>query len=65
MDSPAISSNEEHRNQPRGHDPARDGAHDLVGQDRVGQEAEKAAQRAAHQPLSVYPTASLEAGVTS
>ena len=65
MDSPTISSNEQCCKQPRGHDPARDGAHDLVGQDRVGQEAEKAAQRAAHQPLPVYLTTSVEVGVTS
>ena len=65
MDSPAVSSNAQRRDQPRGHDPARDGAHNLVDQDRVRQEAEQAAQRAAHQPLLDYPTTSVEAGVTS
>ena len=52
IDSPAVSSTEQHRNQPHGHDPAR-------------REAELAAQLAAHQHAPVYPTASLEAGVTS
>ena len=37
----------------------------MVDQDRVRQEAERAAQQAAHQPLPVYPTTSIEAGVTS
>ena len=64
MDSLAVSSNEQRCNQTRGHDPARDGAHDLVGQDIVRQEAEHVVQRAAHRPLPVYPTVSLEVGVT-
>ena len=60
MDSPAVSSNAQRRDQPHGHDPARDGAHHLVDQDRVHQEAEQAA----HQPLPVYPTTSVEACMT-
>ena len=40
MDSPAVSSNVQHCDQPRGHDPLHDGAHNLVGQDRAPREAE-------------------------
>ena len=65
MDSPAVSSNERRRNQPREHDPTRDGAQDLVDQDRARREAEVATQQAAHQHLPTYPTTSVEAGVTS
>ena len=65
MDSPAVSSNAQGRDQPCGHDPAHDGAHNLVDQDRVRQEAEQAAQRAAYQPFPVYLTTSIEAGVAS
>ena len=65
MDSPAVSSNDQCHNQPRGHDLARDGAHGLVDQDRARREAEQAAQQAAHQHLLAYPTTSVEAGVTS
>ena len=61
MDSPAVSSNAQHHDQPCGHDQTCDGAHNLVDQDRVRQEVEQAA----HQPLPVYPTTSVEAGVTS
>lgn len=61
MDSPAVSSNDQRHNQLRGHDPARDGVHGLVYQDRARREAEQAA----HQHLPVYPTTSVEAGVTS
>ena len=69
MDSTAVSSNAQRRNQPRRHDPARDGALNLVDQDRIHQEAERADQRAAeqaaHQAFPVYPTTSVEAGVAT
>ena len=63
IDSPAVSSTEQRRNQPHGHDPTRNGANaqDLVDQGRARREAELAA----HQHAPVYPTASIEAGVTS
>ena len=48
MDSPAVSSNAKRHEQPCGHDPPRDGAHNLVDQDRVCQEVEHASQWAAH-----------------
>ena len=56
MESEALSSNAQCRDQHGGYNPV---------QDRVRQENEQAAQLAAHQPLPIYPTASLEAGVTS
>ena len=65
MDSPAVSSNDQRRNQSRGHDPTHNGAHDLVDQDRAHREAEQAAQQTAHQHLLVYPTSLVEAGVAS
>ena len=67
IDSPAVSSSEQHRNHPREHDPARGGvdAQTLVDQGRARREAELAAQYAAHQHSPAYPTTSVEAGVTS
>ena len=51
----------------------RDGAPNLVDQDRIRQEAERAAQqvaeqaaqRVAYQPFPVYPMTSIEAGATT
>ena len=43
----------------------RDGALNLVDQDRICQEAEPAAQLVAYQPFPVYLTTSIEAGVTT
>lgn len=43
----------------------RDGALNVVDQDKVRQEAEMAAQRAAYQPFPVYSATSVEACVTS
>ena len=37
----------------------------MVDQDRARQEAEQAAQMTAHQPFSVYPTASIEAAMAT
>ena len=49
MESPAVSSSERHRNQPRGHDPPRANNHAqlLVDQAQAHHEAELAAQLAA------------------
>ena len=73
MDSAAVSSNAQRCDQPHGRDPVRDGAPNLVDQDKIRQEAERAAQqaieqaaqRAAYQPFPVYPTTSIEAGATT
>ena len=69
MDSAAVSSNAQHRNHPRRHDLAHDGALNLADQERIRQEVERAVQQAAeqavHQPFPVYPTTSIEAGVTT
>ena len=67
IDSPAVSSSEQRCNQPCGHDPARDGANaqTLVDQGRARREAELAAQQAAHPYSPVYPSASMEEGMTS
>ena len=73
MDSAAVSSNARRRDQPGGHDPVRDGAPNLVDQDRIRQEAEwaaqqaaeQAAERAAYQCFPVYPMTSIEAGATT
>ena len=65
MDSAAVSSNAQRRNQPCRHDPARDGALNLVEQEMIRQEAEQAVQQAAelaaHQAFPVYPATSVEA----
>ena len=69
MDSAAVSSNAQCHNQPRRHDPARDGAPNLGDQDRIRQEAERAvqqaAERAAYQSFPAHPTTSIEAGATT
>ena len=67
IESPAVSSSERHHNQPRRHDPPRadNNAQALVDQGRARREAELAAQLAAHQQSPVYPSVSVEAGVTS
>ena len=69
MDSAVVSSNARCRDQVCGHDPARDGALNLVDQDRIRQEAEQAAeqaaQRVAYQSFLVYPTTSIEAVVAT
>ena len=73
MDSAAVSSNARHRDQLCRWDPARDGAPNLVDQDRIRQDVERAAQqaieqaaqRAAYQSFPVYPTTSIEAGATT
>ena len=58
MNSEALSSNAQRRNQPGGHNPV---------QDRIRREDERAAQQAAqqavHQTFPDYPTTSIEAGV--
>ena len=64
MDSEALSSNAQRRNQPGGHNPV---------QDRIRREDERAArqaayqvaQQAAHQTFPDYPTTSIEAGVAT
>ena len=60
MDSEALSSNAQRRNQPGGHNPV---------QDRIRREDEQAAhqsaQQAAHQTFPDYPTTSIEAGVAT
>ena len=69
MDSAAMSSNAQLRNQPRRHDPAQDRAFNLVDQERIRQEAERAvqlaAEQAAHQAFPVYSATSIEAGVAT
>ena len=68
-----MSSNAQRRNQPRRHEPAQGGALNLVDQERIHQEAERAVQLAAeqaaqltaYQPFPVYPTASIEAGIAT
>ena len=60
MDSEALSSNAQRRNQPGGHNPI---------QDRIRREDERAAQPAAgqagDQTFPDYPTTSIEAGVAT
>ena len=67
MDSAAMSSNAQRRNQPRRHETAQGGALNLADQERVRQEAERPAQLAAeqvtHQVFPAYPATSIEAGV--
>ena len=69
MDSAAMSSNAQRRNQPRRHDLVQDGAFNLVDQERIRQEAERAVQlaveQAAHQAFPVYPATSVEASVAT
>ena len=61
MDSPAVSRSEQRRNPPRGHNPP----HNTQDQERTRCEPEPIAQNTARQPSPVYPTASVELGVTS
>ena len=60
MESEALSSNTQRRDQHGGYNPM---------QDRVRQENERAAQQAAqlttHQDISEYPTTSIELGVST
>ena len=60
MESEALSSNAQCRNQPGGYNPV---------QDRIRQENERAAQLAAqqmaHQDFPEYPTTSVETGVAT
>ena len=49
MDSAAMSSNAQRHNQPRRYDLMRDGALNLADQEKIRQEAERAAQQAAEQ----------------
>lgn len=73
MDSAAVSSNVRRRDQPGVLNPARHEAVNLVDQDRLRQEAERAVQQVAeqaaqlmaYQPYPVYPTTSVEAGITT
>ena len=69
MDSAAVSSNARRRNQLGGNDPTCNGAFNLVDQERIRQEAERAvqlaAEQAAHQAFPVYPATSVEAGVAT
>ena len=62
-----MSSSERHHNQPHRHDPLCTGndAQALVDQGRARREVELAAQLAAQQQSPAYPSASVEAGVTS
>ena len=59
-----MSSSEQRHNPARGHDPPHN-TQALMDQDRACHEAELAAQSAARQLSPVYPTASVEADVTS
>ena len=56
MESEALSSNAQRRDQHGGYNPV---------QDRVRQENERAAQLAAHQDIPEYPTTSIEMGVAT
>ena len=61
-----MSNSARDRNPPRGHNPASGAnAQDLVDQGRARREAELAAQQAAHQYSPIYPSTSVEAGMTS
>ena len=63
MVSATGSSNVWRRDLLAGHGPAHNGAFNAVDQDRARQEAEQAPHLTAYQPLPVYPTASIEAGI--
>src|SRR4051812_16297356 len=67
IESPAVSSSEQHCNKPPRHYLACGGvnAQTLVDQAMAPQEAELAAQLATQQQSLVYPSASVVAGVTS
>ena len=63
MVSATGSSNVRRRDLPAGHGPAHNGAFNAADPDRARQEAEQMPQLTAYQPLPVYPTASIEAGM--
>ena len=63
MVSTTGSSNVRRHDPPPGHGPTYNGAFHAADQDRARQEAEQAPQLTAYQPLLVYPTASIEAGI--
>ena len=63
MVSATGSSNVRRRDLPPGHGPVHNGALNAVDQGRARQEAEQMPQLTAYQPLPVYPTASIEAGI--
>ena len=65
MDEPAVSSNAQNRDLPRGHNPAGGDAQEVVDRARARREAELAAQHEARQLTPVRPTTSVEPGVTS
>ena len=65
MVSAAGSSNVRRHDFPGGDGPVHNGAFNAVDQDRARQEAGQAAQLTAYQPLPVYPTASIEAGIAT
>ena len=69
MESAEMSSNAQRRNRPYRHEPVRAGALNLADQERIRQEAERAAQmaaeQAAHQTFPAYPATSVEAGVAT
>ena len=64
-----MSSNAQRHNRPYMHEPVRAGALNLADQERIHQEAERAAQiaaeQAAHQPFPSYPATSAEVGVAT
>ena len=64
-----MSSNAQRHNQPHRYEPAHDGALNLVDQERIHQEAERAVQQAAelaaHQAFPVHPATSVEVGVAT
>ena len=69
MESEALSSKAQRRDQPRRHEPVQAGALNLADQERIHQEAERAAQiaaeQAAHQTFPAYPATLVEAGVAT
>ena len=69
MDSAAVLSNVGRHDQPGGGKPPCHEAVNLVEQERLQQEAERAAKRAAqltaYQPYPVYPATSVEAGIAT
>ena len=67
MDEPAVSSNAQNRDLPRGNNPASGAgdAQEVVDRARARREAELAAQHEARQLTPVRPTTSVEPGVTS
>ena len=64
MDSEALSSNAQRRNQPGGYNPVQDRIR-REDERAAQQAAHQAAQQAAHQTVPDYPTTSIEAGVAT